>query len=501
MPSTSEIIKVYLKHVWRYPRLVLGILVATPAALITFRLVPPLIAANIIRRLSQGDFTSGDAWGSFGQEILLYTVLTIVGGVVIWRIVSYLVWNLESHVVRDLYRSMFNHLMELDTSFHSNNFVGSLVSQTNKLVSSYIRLQDTFIFQAYTLFVSLIFIAAILYSRAALFVWSLVGFSLIFILLTVVLSRRVRQLSAIEAKAHTKVTGYLADAMTNVVAVKSFASTHAEKNRFADATEDARPRTIDMMWASMKRDSIASTITTLVQIMAVVGSVVAVVSKDANVATLFLMLTYSILVADRLWEFSSNVIRNYNRSIGDAQEAVATLKTTLAVQDPSRPEVSKIRDGEVVFKGVVFDHENSGSNDALFHNFNLQIKPGEKIGLVGHSGGGKTTLTKLILRFMDVDGGSIMIDGQNIASITQEDLRRSISYVPQEPLLFHRTLGENISYGKVKASKQEITKAAKLAHAHEFIKDLPKGYETLVGERGIKLSGGQRQRVAIARAM
>jgi ATP-binding cassette subfamily B protein len=121
--------------------------------------------------------------------------------------------------------------------------------------------------------------------------------------------------------------------------------------------------------------------------------------------------------------------------------------------------------------------------------------------LVGHSGGGKTTLIRLILRFMDIDGGEILIDGQNIANITQDDLRRSITYVPQEPLLFHRTLAENIGYGKLDATAEETVKAAKLAHADEFIKVLPKGYDTLVGERGIKLSGGQRQRVAIARAM
>src|SRR3990167_3734594 len=438
MPSTSKILKVYFRHVWRYQGLALGILVSTLAALLTFRLIPPLIAADIIRRLSQGDYISGDVWGSFGQEILLYTLLTIVGGVVIWRIVSFLVWNLESRVVRDLYRTMFNHLMELDTTFHSNRFVGSLVSQTNKLIGSYTRLQDTFIFQVYTLMISLVFIAVILYSRATLFVWSLVGFSLIFILVTMFLSRRVRQLSAIEASSHTRVTGYLADAITNVIAVKSFASTHFERKRFADATENTRQRTIDMMWASMKRDSVAAGITNLVQIMAVLVSVIAVVSKDANVATVFLMLTYSILVADRLWEFSSTVIRNYNRSIGDAQEAVAALQTTPAVQDPTHPEVSRIKKGKVVFKDVLFDHENNGTDAALFRDFNLAIKPGEKIGLVGHSGGGKTTLTKLILRFMDVDHGSILIDGQDISAITQEDLRQSISYVPQEPLLFHR---------------------------------------------------------------
>src|SRR5206468_480729 len=152
---------------------------------------------------------------------------------------------------------------------------------------------------------------------------------------------------------------------------------------------------------------------------------------------------------------------------------------------------------------VFFDHDDSSKNstNGLFKNFNLVINPGEKIGLVGHSGGGKTTLTKLIMRFMDIDSGSIEIDGQNIASITQDDLRRSITYVPQEPLLFHRTLIENISYGKLNTTEHELLSASRVAHAHEFIKDLPDGYDTLVGERGIKLSGGQRQRIAIARAV
>jgi len=131
----------------------------------------------------------------------------------------------------------------------------------------------------------------------------------------------------------------------------------------------------------------------------------------------------------------------------------------------------------------------------------LQIKPGERIGLVGVSGSGKTTLTKLLLRFADVEKGEITIDGQNIKKVTQESLRKNIAYVPQETSLFHRSIAENIAYGKPDASQAEIEHAAKLANADEFIKDLPNGYETLVGERGVKLSGGQRQRIAIARAI
>jgi ATP-binding cassette subfamily B protein len=148
-----------------------------------------------------------------------------------------------------------------------------------------------------------------------------------------------------------------------------------------------------------------------------------------------------------------------------------------------------------------FTHPDSRQDDALFAHLNLTIKASEKIGLVGHSGSGKTTLTKLLLRFSDIDDGKILIDGQNIADITQDALRQQIAYVPQEPLLFHRSIRENIAYGKPEASDTEVTEAARKAHALDFIEKLPQQFDTLVGERGVKLSGGQRQRIAIARAI
>lgn len=178
---------------------------------------------------------------------------------------------------------------------------------------------------------------------------------------------------------------------------------------------------------------------------------------------------------------------------------VEILQIAPEVKDPPEPEIPRIDKGLVSFQDVAFTHH--GADDAIFEKFSIDIRPGEKIGLVGHSGSGKTTLTRLLLRFSDIDNGKILIDGQNIAHLSQDDLRRFVAYVPQEPLLFHRTIRENISYGNPKASLEEIMTFAKKAHAHEFIKSLPKQYETLVGERGVKLSGGQRQRVAIARAM
>jgi ATP-binding cassette subfamily B protein len=195
----------------------------------------------------------------------------------------------------------------------------------------------------------------------------------------------------------------------------------------------------------------------------------------------------------------NSIMRNYNRIMGDAYDMVEILDTPSAIVDHSS-EVLQVTKGKIDIKNISFEHVDNTEN-ILFKDFSLSIKAGQKIGLVGHSGAGKSTIINLLLRFMDVKKGEILVDGQNIADVTQESLRKHIAYVPQEPMLFHRTLHENIAYGRPDASNKEVRAAAKKAHALDFIESLPDGFNTLVGERGIKLSGGQRQRVAIARAI
>jgi len=173
---------------------------------------------------------------------------------------------------------------------------------------------------------------------------------------------------------------------------------------------------------------------------------------------------------------------------------------TEIVDVPDAPKL-RVKDGAINLHDITFHYRDGNTDQAVFKNLTLDIKPGEKVGLVGPSGGGKSTLTRLLLRFDDVVRGDISIDGQNIAQVTQTSLRQAISYVPQEPLLFHRPVDENIAYGNPDASQADIVKAAKAAHADDFITALADGYGTVVGERGVKLSGGQRQRVAIARAI
>jgi ATP-binding cassette subfamily B protein len=254
-----------------------------------------------------------------------------------------------------------------------------------------------------------------------------------------------------------------------------------------------------MMYAFQRQQIYLSSVTGILSAVALAVAVLSVVSYGANLATAFLIFNYTSSIAGQLFTFSNNSLRNFNRSFGDASDMVDILALEPEILDPEEPEKLRIKGGSITFKDVTFTH--AGADESIFTNFNLTIKNGEKIGLVGHSGSGKTTFTRLLLRFSDIDGGSILIDDQNIARITQTDLHEQIAYVPQEPLLFHRSIYENIAYGLAKPSMEDVRWAAKQAHAAEFIDRMPDGYDTLVGERGVKLSGGQRQRIVIARAM
>jgi ATP-binding cassette subfamily B protein len=497
---TIQTIRLFWQHAWKHKGYVCGLFISVTAAILTFQFLPPLIVAHILERLADGSFEAGKLWESFGPLLVIYAGLVSFGGIVLWRVVIFCIWQLEMRVLQDLHVRVFEHLMNQSADFHANRFGGSLVSQTNKLAGAYVRMADTTVFQVVGLLLSFLFAVIILAPRAPLLTIALLGFSVMFMTFAVLITKRIRELNAREASASTKQTGTLADAITNVLAVKSFSGGNQENKRYFKATRTTRNATRELMIASLKKDTVFSSMTSLLTIGALVFSVAGVVLFEANIGTVFLVIQYTSVISQRLWDFSQSALRNYNRALGDAREMVEILAITPNVTDPTQPEKNRIRRGSIVFDNVTFDYEES-KESLLFKGLHLSIKPGEKVGLVGHSGGGKTTITKLLLRFMDIQKGSIKIDGQDISKITQDELRRHIAYVPQEPLLFHRSLLENIGYGRPKATEKEVVAIAKMANAHEFIQKLPKAYDTLVGERGVKLSGGQRQRVAIARAM
>ncbi len=502
-PGQKELAKqtlaLYWQHAWRYKQYVIGLLLLVPVSTFVFQFLPPLIIARILEKISQSRFEPNNLWASFGVDLLLYAAVIIIGGTVLWRLVIIVLWKLEMRVQRDIHQRIFNHLLTQSPTFHANRFGGSLVSQANKFTNAYVRIADTMLFQVISLILAFAFAAAVLWQRAPQLVLMIIGYSVVFIVAAFLATKKIRALHAIEASKSNTQTGYLADAVTNVLAIKSFAGSAYESKRYAKATEATKNATTNVMKASIRKDLLFSSMTGMLSISTLVIATGSVVFFKADVATVFLAVSYTTIITQRLWEFLQNTLRNFNRALGDARDMTEILGLTPGILDPAKPETCRISKGAITFDHMSFSH--SESDDGLFEDLNLTIKPGEKIGLVGHSGSGKTSLTKLLLRFNDIDSGQILIDQQNIAAITQDDLRASIAYVPQEPLLFHRTIKENIAYGRPEATDEEIQEAARKAHAHDFIEKLALGYETLVGERGVKLSGGQRQRIAIARAI
>lgn len=491
-------IRLFIRHAFMYKRYAVTLIFTVLATVIVMDFVQPLIQAQVLQKISHGNYDVHNLWASFHTQLIAYALAVVMTGIAGWRLNIWLIWNLEMRVLRDIGQEAFDHLISLDADFHANRFGGSLVSQTNKLIGSYIRFADATIFNLYTLVIGLFATVIVLGPRVPVYAIALLVLSVIYLVGTIYYSRPVRDANREQAEQESRQTGQIADSITNIMAVKSFAAEKHESKLFWKQATKTKEATYKSMVTTTYRETFSSTLTSAIGISALFIAVFGTRYFGADIATLFLIVTYTSTIGMRLWEFQ-NVLRQFNRALGDASDMVKILQIEPAIQDPKDPITANISRGQIDIEDVTFTH--AGKHKPLFNNLNLRIKAGEKVGLVGHSGSGKTSLTGLLLRFADVDSGSIKIDGHDITAITQHDLRTHITYVPQEPLLFHRSLADNISYARPDASKEEIEGIAKLAHAHDFIAELPEGYKTLVGERGVKLSGGQRQRVAIARSM
>jgi len=496
--TTKKVVKFYWQHILKYPFAATGIILLLPIVTLFNNFLTTLIVAKVIRRLNNHDYITGQVWQSFGHDIILFIVIGSVG-MLLWRLIDMFVWYLEGNVLRDVAKEVFDHLINMSSDFHANNFSGSLVSNTNKILGSYIRIADTTMFQTIPLISSLVFTAFIMSSRAPLYVAVLLSISVFYIVVAFFVSKPVRIAGSKHSDAESHQTGYLADTVGNIMAVKGFAGEQHENAEYEKTATNTFKRLMGIRNAHMKQMTYFAVIGRTITIASFCLAIVSAVSHGANLATTFLIISYTSNITDRLFDFSNGALRNYNRSIGDAKTMIEILSTENDIKDPINPEEAHITRGTIRFKDVTFRHK--GAEHDIFQQLNLNIKPGEKIGLIGHSGSGKTSLTRLLLRFNDINGGVIEIDGQDISKIKQTELRESISYVPQEPILFHRTIAENIAYGKKDATMQEIEAISKQSSVTNFVNDLPKGFETVVGERGVKLSGGQRQRIAIARAM
>jgi ATP-binding cassette subfamily B protein len=401
-------------------------------------------------------------------------------------------------IMSDVARDAFMRVQRFSTDWHANSFAGSTVRKITRGMWALDLLNDTI------LMALLPSLAVLLGSMILLGLhWASLGFvvalgALIYVSMTVVFTTRYIAPAARVSNAwDTKVGGTLADALTCNTVVKSFG---------AEAREDVRLARVLSRWRSrVTRTWLRYTYTSTAQFAVLLGLRASVIGGSlllwmagrASPGDVTYVLTSYYIIHAYLRDVGMH-INNLQRSVNDMEELVAIHDEAIGIADAIDARPIDIKGGRIVFEDVTFHY--GGHRTPLYDGLSVDIGAGERVGLVGRSGSGKTTFVKLVQRLYDVSGGRILIDGQDIAKATQHSLRSQIAIVQQDPILFHRSLAENIAYGRPGASTAAIEQAAQLANAHEFIQHLPKGYDTLVGERGVKLSGGERQRVALARA-
>lgn len=444
-------------------------------------------------------FTSGSAPEVvLVQATHLATILAIViiTYVSLFRIGDFSIGYFENKVMKRLTDISFDTLLSHSYNFFSNNFSGGLVAKVKRFSRSFEQAFDV-TSQIWQTLVTLVCIITVLFFKAPPIAAIFLIWSIFYICITLLFIRKKVFLDYERSASDSKVTGHLADSISNILNIKIFSKQKYEENAFAEVTSYEERKRFKAWQFHNFQNLAQGTLMAILQVI-VVFSYINLWSRGLiGIGTIVLIQAYIIGLLDHLWGLGRSMTKGFEALI-DMQEMVEVLETTPDILDPKKPEVLKVKEGKIELNKVSFSYNDAGK---VFENLSMVMEPGERVGFVGHSGAGKSTITKLLLRFADLDSGVILIDGQDITKITQNDLRSVISYVPQESILFHRSIGENIGYGKFDATKEEIIEAAKKAHAHEFISKLPNGYDTLVGERGVKLSGGERQRVAIARAM
>lgn len=484
----------YWSYTRQYP-FELAIIVVGALLLQTANLVAPLYLKKLFNALSM---TTPRPENTHALMLILVVVASM--WFLDWsarRIQGFIITALQSRVMTKLQVAAFEYLLGHSNNFFISNFAGSLTHKVKQFSRSYEIIFDSVIFQFVPTFLFVVGAVAILFLRNHTLGTILGIWSVAFVAFQLYVARLRQPLRVIRAEADTQVTATLADAISNQATIALFSANPYEQGVFRSVVTDWRQKTL-RLWRADEWIWAAFGLFTLgLQVVMMVGAIHFWGQGLLTVGDFVLIQAYLFTTFDRLVGINRD-LRQFYSALAEASEMLEILELPHEVKDMKGAHELVIQKGEIGFTDVSFYFHTD--RDILEH-FDLTIAGGQKVALVGPSGAGKSTITKLLLRFFDVRSGTIQIDGQNIAEVTQDSLREKISFVPQEPMLFHRTLMENIRYGKQDATDEEVIAAAKKAHCHEFISHLPETYNTFVGERGVKLSGGERQRVAIARAI
>lgn len=453
----------------------------------------PYLIKMIIDRVST--VNTDQIWTQVLSLAIVYVIASAVtlGFYRLWNIIRR---NFIPRLKRNITADMMGHLFKQSHQYYQNNFAGSLANKINDVSYGLTEVIQIIFNEFMACFLGMTIAIAVLYTVRPMvalifFIWLIV-----FLSGSWYFARNAHDLSDEASERRSEMTGKIVDIVGNMAVVRLFSRRKLEQRNvehWATDAADAERRFDKQLNKLFAYQSVSFLLMNGIVLFYLIA---ARQHGQITVGDFALVFTLNASIVDSLWNMGRQFI-TFSEQLGKMTQGLKILLQTPEIQDSPQACPLKISRGEIEFKQVEFGYQKK----PLFKNLSVKIAPGQKVGLVGYSGSGKTTFVNLIMRLFDIKAGAIAIDGQIIAKVTQESLRAEISFIPQDPTLFHRSILENIRYGRPDASSEEVIAAAKAAHAHEFIEKLPLGYHALVGERGIKLSGGQRQRIAIARAI
>ncbi len=499
MSITRRTLHYYWAVTCKHKGYFIGLIVCTFSYIALLSYANPLVMSMIVDRVSESPVPADQVLYVFAPYILGLLAVNVVGQGAS-KLQDYMLFKLEIAVSYDLSTICFDALCNQSMTFHSNRYGGTLVSQTNKFTSAYNQIIENMNWPFLAVFTSIVSTCVVLIPRVPQYVVVLLALLVVYAAVSYLMYKRILNLNEQASGAQNQLSGELSDSVANILAVKTYGREDYERGLFDAANKEVVARDTKRMTASLIRGVVTALITVVIMAVAAVFIAGGNAWFGITPGTLVVMFTYTYNLTNQ-FNFINAGLQRFNRAFGDASGMTAVLDEPRLVADVPGAASLVVRQGSISFENVGFRYTDGGTETTVFNNFNLHIPAGQRVGLVGMSGSGKTTLTKLLLRLSDLQSGRILVDGQDISQVNQQSLRRQIAYVPQEALLFHRSVAENISYGKPDATLEEIREAARQANALEFIEALPQGFDTEVGERGVKLSGGQRQRIAIARAL
>lgn len=493
--TISDVLREYFRVAKPYWLSFLVVTATTIVSVIAGGIIVPIYYKNFFDILS----VEADP-KTLAPELIHTILLVLIMYAIAWagyRAYGFVMARLQARIMNHLRQNAYEYLIGHSYTFFTNTFSGSLVQKINRFMRSFERVTDRLFGEIIPIIIKIAGVCLVLWYIQPTFVFFILGWVIFYFILSLIFSRWKIPYDIKSAEIESKASASLADSLSNHATIQMFNRFDHESALFGQVNT-AHTTAMNKKWnVALAIDAIQAFINIGIEFLIFYVAIKYWSTGLLSIGTFVLIQIYIFGLMDNFWGVS-RILRDLYEAFGDAKEMAEILRMAHGIKDSRDAKPLVVSSGNIVLDNIRFAF---GEDKVILDNVSLNISAGERIALIGPSGAGKSTLTRLLLHLYDIQGGNISIDGQDISKVTQGSLRESISFVPQDPILFHRTLMDNIRYGRTNATDEEVIEAAKLAHCHEFISSLSLGYETFVGERGIKLSGGERQRVAIARAI